>query len=288
MIARTIGFSLLFSTLFACSGRSADVGPLTDSGANPDAGDASASDAAVIVGPKVTIRLASSTAPFPHADGLSGQTTRQTKQGVRRFRLLRSQNDPSPVVVFDHGSGFVEAGYDDGDDTVLGVGALANVPPATYTIAQMFVTHSRFTVASTMHYGGAYPGDFVCVQALSDGTTLEGSVRSRGWYRYIFTTNGQSFPQEGANAPLPTQAETGGFTMKTDGGETYYELLTNLVIPPGITTDVTVVVHVNMNEAFRWEDQPLPGYVNGVYDTTPVSFEPVRRYGANSFTLSLE
>jgi hypothetical protein len=43
-----------------------------------------------------------------------------------------------------------------------------------------------------------------------------------------------------------------------------------------------------MNEAFRWEDQALPGYANGVYDTTPVSFEPVRRYGANTYTLALE
>jgi hypothetical protein len=257
---------------------------MADSGSpSPDA-----SDAAPIIGPKVTIRMKSSTAPFAHKDGFSGQTTRKTKQGVRRFRLLRSANDPSPVVVFDHGSGFVEAGYDDGDDTVLGVAPLAKVPAGTYAIAQMVVTHSRFRVSSTMHYGGVYPGDFDCVQALSDGTTLEGSVRARGWYRYVFTTSGQSVPQEGPNAPLPTQAETGGFTMKTDGGETYYELPVSLVVPSGITSDLTVVVHVNMHDAFRWEDQALPGYVTGVYDTTPITFEPVRRYGANTYALSLE
>jgi hypothetical protein len=171
----------------------------------------------------------------------------------------------------------------------VGHAPLSRVPAGTYTRAQVVVTHSRFTVSSTMHPGmGAFPGDFDCVQALSDGTEIDGQVRSRGWYRYVFVAGGMSFPQEGANAPLPAQATTGGFTMKTNGGETYYEIDVNLVVPPAMDRDVTVVMAVNMHEAFRWQDQALPGYLPNVYDTTPVSFEPVMRYGANTFALAVE
>jgi hypothetical protein len=281
--------------LLACSGANVDIGPGngSDSGnvvdpPSNDGGVVNPFDAASIPGPKVTIHVETSTAPFAHNDGFSGQTTRMTKQGVRLFRLLRTANDPQPVVVFDHGNGFVEAGYDNGDDTVIGIAPVSKLLPGTYTIAQMVVTHSRFHVYSTMHWGGgSYPGDFDCIQALSDNTTLGGSARSRGWYRYIFTSNGQSTPQEGTNAPLPTQAETGGFTLKTNGGESYYELPVNLIVPSGVTSDVTVVLDVNMNDAFRWEDQALLGYTKGVYDTTPLSYEPVRRYGANSYKVSI-
>lgn len=293
MIYRSASLSCFSALLLvACSGAPVDIGPANNAdgvaGPNADSG-VPLVDPAAIVGPKVTIRVRTSTAAFPHADGYSGQTTRQTKQGVRSFRLLRWAGDPSPVVVFDHGNNFVEAGYDDGDDTIIGVASLGKIPPGSYTIAQTVVTHSRYRVSSTMHPGaGAWPGEFDCVQALSDNTTLNGQPRSRGWYRYVFTTNGQSYPQEGPNAPLPTQAQTGGFTMKINGGETYYELPVSLLIPANIAGDITVVVNVNMNDAFRWEDQPLYGYTKGVYDTTPVSFEPVRRYGANSYRLTIE
>ena len=295
MVYRVVGSSLLVSAalMVGCSGANpGDLGsPGSDGGiVAPPVGDGGGpidpSDAGV-AGPKVTIHVQTSTAAFPHADGYSGQTTRKTKQGIRAFRLLRNANDPNPVLVFDHGAGYVEAGYDDGDDTVIGVAPLSKVPAGTYTIAQVVVTHSRFRVSSTMHYGGgAFPGEFDCVQALSDNTVIDGVARARGWYRYVFNVGNQSFPQEGANAPLPTQPETGGFTMKSNGGVTWYELPVNLVIPPNVTTDVTVIMAVNMNDAFRWEDQPLLGYTKGVYDTTPLSFEPIRRYGANSYKLS--
>lgn len=277
----------------ACSGASVDIGGPNggDSGGivDPPQGDGGVVNPidASFSGPKVTIHVRTSTAPFPHQDGFSGQTSTKTKQGIRSFRLLRSANDPQPLVVFDYGNGFVEAGYDDGDDTVVGVVPVAKLVPGTYTIAQFGVTHSRFRVNSVAHYGGgAYPGVYDCVQALSDNTTLDGKARARGWYRYVFTTSGQSFPQEGPDAPLPTQAETGGFVMKSANGQTWYELPVNIVIPSGVVADVTAVMSVNMNDAFRWEDQDLPGYTKGVYDTTPVSFEPVRRYGANAQTLA--
>ncbi|HEY3357659.1 MAG TPA: hypothetical protein VGQ83_30685 [Polyangia bacterium] len=240
-------------------------------------------------GPQLVFHVRTSTAPFPHADGLAGQTARDAWQGIRSLHLLRAPDDSAPVLVFDHGDDFVEAGYNDGDDTIVGRAALASIPAGVYVRARIGVTHSRYTVASTLHVAGAaIPGDYDCLQALSDRTTLDGQVRALGWYRYTFLTAGHAYPTEGSNAPLPLQPETGGFTMKTFGGQTVYDVDAALAVDPSVGRDVAVIADVNMDHSFRWQDEALPGYLPGVYDTTPTSFEPVWRFGANSFALSLE
>src|SRR5260370_39871864 len=124
MLVRNVVFVFLSTPFLACSGSTPNIGP-----ADSDVPSADASDAGAIIGPKVTIRIKTTTAPFAHADGLSGQTTRATKEGVRRFRLLRAADDPSPVVVFDHGNDFVEAGFAERGDTVVGVAPVAKVLP---------------------------------------------------------------------------------------------------------------------------------------------------------------
>jgi hypothetical protein len=75
--------------------------------------------------------------------------------------------------------------------------------------------------------------------------------------------------------------------MKTEGGETYYEIPIDMTVTHLATKDLELVVEVNMSESFRWEDQPLTGFLPNVYDTTPTSFEPVRRFGANSYVVSV-
>jgi len=230
--------------------------------------------------------VVTTTEPFAHSDGYSGQTSRNTSQGIRSFTLFRDVNDPAPVTVFDHGSNYVEAGYNDGDNTIVGAAPVGSVPAAHYGLARFGVSHSRYRVYSTLHYQGLpIPGDFNCVQVLSDGTDIDGVTRSRGWYRYIFETGGQSYPQEGPNAPLPTSPTTGGFTMITIGSQTYYDFPIDLTVPAAIDKDLHTGLRVNMFESFRWEEQAQPGYSVGVYDTTPVSFEPVRRFGANAAEL---
>lgn len=272
----------VFTVVAAVSGCSSGAGStLTD-----DAG----SDAAVATdggGPQLYFHVRATTAPFAHTDGFSGQTATATKQGIRALRLLRSATDPSPVVIFDHGKGFVEAGYDDGDDTLVGSASAASLPSGRFTVAQIVVTHSRFHVTTTMHAAGAnVPGDFDCVQTLSDDTTLDGVTHPAGWYRYVFETGGTKYPQEGSGAILPTSPENGGFTLKSSGGERWYELPIDLVIDPALAADRTIVIQVNMDHAFRWEDQDLPSYTKGVYDTTPSTYEPVRHFGANAFTVT--
>jgi hypothetical protein len=255
-------------------------------------GDAPTSDAPTIdvgAGPKLLFHVRTSTKPFVHTDGLAGQTSTMTKQGIRSLRLLRKAGDPAPVVAFDHGKDFVEAGYDAGDDTLVGEAYASALPKDTFTFAQIVVTHSRFRVTSTMHASGlALPGTFDCVETLTDGVTLDGVTHDAGWYRYVFETGGSSYPQEGMGAILPSSSENGGFTMKSSPGETYYEVPIDLAVDPTLGHDVKVVVEVNMDHAFRWEDQALPGYAKDVYDTTPTSYEPVRHFGANSFVVSYE
>lgn len=270
-----------------CSGAEPSTGP---TGALADAGadSADAKPATVGGGHGYVFHVRATTAPFPHEDGLAGQTATEVKQGIRSLRLLRDASDPSPIVVFDHGNGYVEAGYDDGDDSVVARAAAASLPGGRFTLARIAVTHSRFRVASTLHVaGGAYPGVFDCVQALSDDVVLNGGNRARGWYRYVFEVAGKSYPIEGADAPLPTSPTTGGFTLKTEGSESFYEVALDMLVDPAIDHDVHVDMTVNMHESFRWEDQTQPGYATGVYDTTPSSYEPIRRFGANAFVVSL-
>jgi hypothetical protein len=280
-------FSFVAFALCACSSSSFATAPGTD------AGDEAATDAATSEttseGPSFVFHVRATTKPFTQTDGLAGQTATKTKQGIRSLRLLKNATDPAPALVFDHGKDFVEAGYDDGNDTVVGSAKVTAITSGHYTLARIGVTHSKFTVDATAHVaGGAYPGTFDCTQTLSDDVTLDGTTHEKGWFKYIFTTGGMSYPQEGTGAPLPTTPGTGGFTLHTDGSQAYYEVPFDVTLDGTQKKDMNVVVIVNMDRAFRWEDEPKPGYANGVYDTTATEHEPVRRFGANSFVVTIE
>lgn len=285
-----VSLASLFA-LFAL-GCSASDDPRTavDSGGDTGAaGDAATDGPADAGGPTLFFHVRTSKAGFTHTDGYAGQTARAAKQGIRSLRLLRSATDAAPVLVFDHGKGFVEAGYVAGDDTVVGQAKVASLAAGDFKIARVGVTHSRFVVASTMHtLGTAVAGDFDCVQTLSEGVEIDGVARPLGWYRYTFLAGGKSYPSEGTGAPLPTSPATGGFVLRTDGGVASYEMAVDVHVDPSAKTDLHVVVEVNMSESFRWEDQAVADYAAGVYDTTPTSFEPIRRFGANSYAVKVE
>ena len=96
------------------------------------------------------------------------------------------------------------------------------------------------------------------------------------------------FPLEGVGAPLPTEPTTGGFRLAIEGGEAVYYYPIDVTIDAGGDADVRVVLEVNMDHAFRWEDQALPGYAPGVFDSTPSGSETVHRFGANSLDVQIE
>ena len=61
-----------------------------------------------------------------------------------------------------------------------------------------------------------------------------------------------------------------------------------LPVTSELTSDLTLVLEVNMHESFRWMDEPTAGFTDGVFDATPTTFEPVLQFGANSFALTVE
>lgn len=235
----------------------------------------------------IRIHLSADTKPFAHDDGLAGQTPISHSSGLRKFELYRDDNDPSPLVVFDYGTGFVEGGYNDGDDTVA-----ATVDPTTlteghYTRGRVVHSHVRYSIHATMHAQGLdFAGTFDNVEVLSDKTLLDGTMRDHGYYAYVFNAAGKSYPVTGENAPVPTYPGSGGFSVTFTNGEWAYWFPVDLTVKHELSADVDVDMHVNMFESFRWQDEGTKGYKKGVFDVTPASFEPVERFGANSFVVS--
>lgn len=286
------GLGLMLGLLTAC-GEDVDVGMFGDGGAGGE--DATGGDAAggaggaPFVGPAITIRMRADAKAFEHDDGLSGQTPISHVAGLRKFSLYRDGSDPDPVTIFDLGENHVEVGFNDGDDTEIFVADAAKIPKATYTVARAVYGHVRYRVASTMHANGLdLPGEFDNMQVLSDGTLVDGEVRDSGYYEYVFSTAGMDFPTTGSNAPVPEYSVTGGFSVVFEDGEWAYYFPVNLPVTEDLTSDVDVILQVNMFESFRWSDQDEPGFEPGVFDTTPTTFEPVLRFGANQFDVVVE
>ncbi len=240
-------------------------------------------------GPEITIRFRANTDPFAHSDGLSGQTPLAHSAGLRKLQLYKDPSDPNPLTVFDFGQDFVMVGFNDGDDTAVHTVPASSLPAGLYTVARAVYSHVHYRVASTMHAGGqAWAGEFDNLQVLSDGTTIDGQVRNHGFCEYVFSTGGTEFPISGTDAPVPEWSETGGFSAKLEEGEWGYYFPIELVVTPEVTSDIDIVLEVNMHESFRWQDQDELGFAAGVFDTVPTAFEPVMRFGANDFALSLE
>lgn len=240
-------------------------------------------------GPVIRIHLKANTDPFTQTDGLSGETPLAHSSGMRKYQLFKDANDASPITVFDYGTGFVEAGYENGDDTVVATVDPKTLPEGLYTLGRVVHSHVRYRIAATLHSGAlTLPGEFDNLQVLSDGTLIDGVKHDHGYYNYVFKTGNQSYPTTGTNAPVPTYAGTGGFSVKFENGEWAYYFPVHLTLVKNLPADIDMVMEVNMRECFRWEDQMTAGFAPGVFDVTPTTFEPVKKFGANSFAVYLK
>ena len=258
-------------------------------GASSSGGTSSGgSSGAVETGPFVEIWMRGSKTPVSHADGFSGQTPLGETVAVKKLELLRSEGDPAPLLVFDLGGAPAEA------DLTNGVAAqLAKVPArsltrGTYRWARVALSYVRYSVAATMHSGvmAPVPGQYDNVQALSDGAPIDGVARKKGFYRYSFVVGGVTYGTlEGADAPVPAVATSGGIRMDASGPETFYVFPVTLIVDPDVKRDVRVDFDANVFESFRWADAPTAGYAAGVFDTTPSTFETVMAFGASAFDL---
>lgn len=298
---RLFSSAILGVFVVACGGSAASVGdaPPADAtsdatpsggaaegkGSEPDAPDAAA---LALNGAKLTLVLKGSTAPVPHADGLSGETAKVQVAAIKSLWLLRSADDPNPVRVFDLGASPVLVDYVTGAPVTLATVARTSIPSGTYRVAKVGVSFVHYRVASRLHANGVtVDGDYDNVQALSDGAPIDGTPRARGWYRYSFLTGATPLGSvEGGSAPTPVVPSGGGVTLDTSGPEAFYTFGFDAAFDATATYDETVTFEANVHQGFRWQDQALPGYAAGVFDTTTTSFEPVMAFGANAYAVS--
>jgi hypothetical protein len=240
-------------------------------------------------GPTVEIHFRSSTDPFQHTDGFSGQTPSANTSGIKSLTLYRMMGDPDPFEVFNFGQDAAEIDYAAGADTLVYTAHASNFPEGTFTIARVVHNWVKYRVDATVHYNSLnIPGEFDNLQVLSDRSLVDGTLRDAGYYEYVFDTGTMQFPTSGDNAPIP-EFTGGGFSVVFENGEWAYYFPVSLPVTPDITSSYSVIFGVNMFESFRWEDQTMTDYMAGVFDVTPpASFEPVKKFGANSFSLTIE
>lgn len=297
-------FSLpAFALAAACGGADASVGDPTGSppgGPSPSGSSSAAAPPSGTPGttappdpggPRVTITMHGSTAPFAHADGLAGETPRKQIVAIKSLWLYRSASDPSPVKVFDRGDDAVEVELVSGKKVEIAKVAAKSLPAGVFTIAKSGASYVKYAVDARMHSGtafGALDGYYDNEQVLSDGAVVDGKKKKKGDFRYSFVANGATVGTlEGADAPTPAATTAGGITMDMSGPETFYVFPIQLAVDPDVEKDQLVDFELNVDKSFRWQDQGLPGYTAGVYDTTPSTFEPVMAFGANAFRLSI-
>jgi hypothetical protein len=240
-------------------------------------------------GPQVTVRVHGSTAAFANPDGFSGETPTRQIVAIKSLRLLRTPDDPSPVVVFDLGASPKEADLLAPDATEVAKVTIATLPAGVFTRAKVGVSYVRYSVGATLHSDfGPVVGRYDNEQALSDGAILDGMTRKKGYFRYSFAVDTTTYGTlEGDNAPTPVATSAGGISMDMSGPETFYAFPVGIAIDPTVSHDQDALFEVNVDKSFRWQDQDKPGYAAGVFDTTATEFEPVMAFGANSFVLTL-
>jgi hypothetical protein len=203
----------------------------------------------------VYVHLRASHDAVPHAPATTGQTPRAWSSGIRSLHLLRTIDDAAPALVFSW--------------------------------ARAVHTHVRFTIDATFHSTVALPGELEDLIVLSDRTLIDGALRSRGDYRYVFRTGTAEYPAEGSGfalAPIPG----GGFTARVENGETAYYFPVFLEVSDELTEDVHMIFEVNVHEGFRWTEQPYPSFESGVFDTSLAGTEPIVQAGANGYAYFVE
>ena len=257
-------------------------------GWSPGDGEGAVADPAR--GAQLAIRIRASTAPFPHLDGLAGQTAIAAVGGARSLQLLRFRGDPDPVRLFDHGPRAVEVDYNDGGDTLVATVPAARLRPGIYVLARLVHSHSRYRVAATGHGGfAATPGVLDNLVVMSDRALVDGVLRDGGYYESTFTgPQGAPVRTVGDDYHVPEWSPTAGAQAFVEEGEwaVYFPVLLTVHALPD--RDATLAIDVNLDHAFRWVDLPLPTYRPGAFDVTPSWYEPVIRFGGNWFTAALD
>jgi hypothetical protein len=278
-LSTLVGASIVVSFVAGCSG-TADSGL---SGAGGSGGSPPGSSA------KVFVRIAAVGTPVPSQDGTSRETPMDQRVGILGLELLRSQDDTSPLVVFQDTTP-VDTGYNVGNNTLVGTADASSLTAGTYLFARVPVAYVQFSVAGTYHEGSlAIPGQFSDSISLSADTMLDGATRDQGWWTASFLVDGaDEGTTSGEGAVIGQPSTSSGITLDMSQPIAAYVFPVRLVIDPEVGHDVTILFTANTYEDFHWQDESEPGYEPGVFDVSYGAFEPVTQLGANSITATIE
>ena len=241
-------------------------------------------------GPAVHIHVRATGDDFDHMDGFAGQTPQDYFYGIRSLTLYREPGDPEPMLVFDYGSDYVEASYAPGADTVVASVLAQDLEADTFTYARVTVSHVRLRIDATMHALDLdIPGAFDIIHVLGGDTSYGGETHDQGWWRYIFDAGLMQFPLKGQGGGPGVDAPIGApISVVEEEGETALYFAIDLPVDPNVAEDVDIVMEFNVDDCFRWQDGAGEGYLEDVFDATPVGPEPITRMGANDSALYYE
>jgi hypothetical protein len=218
-------------------------------------------------------------------DGLVGQTPRDYEVAVSRYSLLRSADDPSPALCFDHGDKVVVAKMH--RDNLIGFCRTANLPSATYTHGRTKVVWARYTVDAVYHaLGLPHPGAVTFFRAFSD-TEYGGKPYEAGQGTISFKGATSETELPVSYGPMPDSP--GLVTASRDGELTVtFPYTTSLPVDAGNTSSHWARFHWRTKESFRWVDRRLPGYEDGVWDISSLAAnnEEVRLHGVAGYYVS--
>ncbi|MFO0726252.1 MAG: hypothetical protein U1E65_20880 [Myxococcota bacterium] len=252
-----------------------------DLGVGPD--DASISDVDVGRG-NIEVWVRGDLTPKTFNDGLSGQTPEAQTFSLGRFDLMRSANDTSPVVAFDHGDHPVAA--DMLGRTLVGRVASASIAPGTYTWGRVLLTSAEIRIQATGHLpniGIGIPGTITTLGALSD-SEIHGSRWHKGQAEFRFDSGGRSFTLPGTLPPFPS---TPGGSIVETSTQTWlvFPFSTPFRVEAGNNQPVVTTIVYDVYQSFRWADQNTAGYAAGVFDVdgAAMSTEPIHSVGATNY-----
>lgn len=249
-------------------------------GASTGGDGISAPDALAGVGTiKIFVKGDLAKAGFP--DGLAGQTPRDYKIALSRYHVLRSADDPAPVLCFDLGQ--QPAVTEIAKDNLVGSCRTSSIPTGPYTHGRTKVDWARYTVDGVYHYlGQKLQGSFTFFRAFSD-VVHEGKPYKAG--QGTVTFNGATKAEIPITyGPLPPMP---GVTFKTQGGELSmtFRFTHPLAIEQNDTHEHWARFNWKIADSFRWADAQGYGYAKDVWDVAllPTSSEQVLLHGVSGY-----
>lgn len=262
------------------AGAADSVGPAWTDGVVAGGDAAAATDGAAGVG-TITIFVKGDLSKVGFSDGLAGQTPRDYTIALSRYHVLRSADDPAPVLCFDHGP--KPALTNIAKDNEVGSCRTSSIPTGPYTHGRTKVDWARYTVDGVYHYlGQKLTGSFTFFRAFSD-VVHEGKPFKAGQGTITFSgaTKVEIPVTYGPLPPMP------GVSFKLQGGELSmtFRYTKPLLIEQQDTHAHWARFNWKIADSFRWADAQGYGYAKGVWDVAllPSSSEQVLLHGVSGY-----